>query len=71
MPRVRSCRRIDGRDRRHAAQAAQAHDFIMAMPDGYDSRVEAAGQIFPAARSSASRLPRALLIDPSILVLDD
>jgi len=37
-----------------AARAANAHDFIVGFPDGYDTSSESAGRAFPAARDSAS-----------------
>ncbi len=40
-----------------AAQAANAHDFIQRLPDGYDTLLESAGSNYPADRSSALRLP--------------
>ena len=54
-----------------AAQAAQAHDFIMAMPQGYDSVVEAGGANLSGGQKQRIAIARALLIRPGILIFDD
>ncbi|MBN1994308.1 MAG: ABC transporter ATP-binding protein [Anaerolineae bacterium] len=54
-----------------AAQAAQAHEFIMAMPAGYDSLVEARGANLSGGQRQRVAIARALLISPGILILDD
>ena len=54
-----------------AAEAAQAHKFIMQMPLGYDSPVEAGGANLSGGQKQRIAIARALLIAPGILVFDD
>jgi ATP-binding cassette subfamily B protein len=58
-------------DIERAARRAQAHDFIMRLPDGYDTRVGERGLTLSGGQRQRVAIARAFLADPRVLILDD
>ncbi|MBG9366915.1 ABC transporter ATP-binding protein [Streptococcus sp. NLN64] len=54
-----------------AAKATHIHDFIMSLPDGYDTLVDDEQNVFSTGQKQLISIARTLMTDPQVLILDE
>ncbi|HAJ53993.1 MAG TPA: multidrug ABC transporter permease, partial [Lactobacillus sp.] len=54
-----------------AAKQANIHDFIVSLPDGYDTLVSDEQSVFSAGQKQLMSIARTILTDPRLLILDE
>lgn len=64
-------RRAENGDASHAARIAQAEDFILALPEGYQTAVTEGGHSLSGGQKQRISISRAVVRKPEILILDD